>query len=75
MTKKLICPNCKEELEYVTEHTKEYHTYKWRIFVTYDEADTFDNDCYESETQFFECPRCEHHEGAIEDFIVEEEES
>lgn len=71
MTKKLICPNCKTELEYIKEYAIEKRVYTWKINSLYDDADTFEDECYDSETQFFECYECGNHSGALEDFIVE----
>ena len=72
MTKKLICPNCKEELEYVKEYSKEIRVYTWKINTKYNEADTFDDECYDSDTQYFECPECNFETPSIDDFIEEE---
>ena len=71
MTKKLICPNCKKELKYVKEYAKEYRVYRWKISLLYDNADRFDDEYYDSETQFFECYECGNHSEELEDFIVD----
>lgn len=71
MTMKLICPKCKKEIEYVKEHAKEYRIYSWKIHTTHGDVYTFEDECYDSETQFFECEECGNHCEAIEDFIAE----
>lgn len=70
MTKKFICPKCKAELTYVREHAKEYRIYSWVINQVLDEVDIYTHDCYESNTEFFECPECNYEGQALVDFIV-----
>ena len=69
MTKKFICPKCKTQLEYVNEHANEYRVYSWIIYPGYDEAYIDTDVCYESNTEFFECPKCNYEGQALEEFV------
>ena len=70
MIKKFVCPKCKAELKYVREHAKEYRVYSWIIYPEWDEADIYTDECYESNTEFFECPECNYEGQALDEFIV-----
>ena len=72
MTKKLICPNCKSELENVVEVTQKEVDYLWSLDTngteTIDETESRN-----SWTLYYECPVCGFRGGKeIDEFIVEE---
>ena len=70
MTKKLICPKCKEELEFVREYTEEYKTYEWRIYEKDKELNTFKEQYSDYKTRFM-CFECEYVGETLKEFIVD----
>lgn len=66
MTKKLICPNCGRELEFVLERINT--DYIWRLTPT-GNLDEPDYNLYKA-SEFY-CPVCKNEECQIEEFVAE----
>ena len=77
MTKKLICPNCKQELNHVLDISEEYTAYPLIILENgeWEITSSQDKQLRHTETIAYECPICTHRETDIDTFVVEEEET
>lgn len=77
MTKKLICPNCKQELNHVLEISKEYTAYPLIILENgeWEITSSQDKQLIHTETIAYECPICINRETYIDKFIVEVDET
>ena len=73
MTKKLVCPKCKNELSHILDISEEYAAYplirldngEWEITSSQDKQLRY------TETIAYECPICSHRETDNESFVVE----
>ena len=71
MTKKLICPNCKLELEYIKEYTIECNVIRYTISEIYHEV-IVDQIHRNRPSTFYECNMCGYHgTDTIREFVVD----